>query len=282
MNPGTQPPLEHDDARGNDLALVEAALFLSTKPMSRRALATILGGVAQAYVDDLLVDLAESYNDPIRGIELHIKEGRSMLRVKSTYVDRVAHLAPQQDIPRPVLRTLAVIAYNNPMTQADVIRVRGNKGYAHIQRLLDRRLVRAEDHGRTLLLHVTAEFLRHFGLSSVEEFQFQVSPPADTPEPIDADANTLFAAEGGADAESGTGTGNGGSVEDGFEPKGITDVDDAPESGDDPGSRSDALDDRPAPIDAYRPSKENDDESFRNETQSANEDARNLENGRGG
>ena len=193
MNPETQSPLEHDNARGNDLALVEAALFLSTKPMSRRALATILGGVAQAYVDDLLEDLASTYQDPVRGIELHVKEGRAMLRVKPVYVDRVAHLAPQQDIPRPVLRTLAVVAYNNPMTQADVIRVRGNKAYTHIQKLLDRRLIRAEDHGRTLLLHVTAEFLRHFGLSSVEEFRFHVGlEPELQVDPEEAQEAPLF------------------------------------------------------------------------------------------
>lgn len=183
--------------RGNDLGLVEAALFLAAKPMSRRSLAAILGDVAQAYVDDLLTDLAASYGDSARGIELHVTDGRAALRVKAPYIDRVAHLAPQQDIPRPVLRTLAVIAYNHPVTQADVVRVRGNKAYAHIHELFERRLIRAEEHGRTLLLHVTPEFLRHFGLSSAGEFRLHVGPPssedvellheADPPSGTDAD-----------------------------------------------------------------------------------------------
>ena len=160
--------------RGNDLALVEAALFLSPQPMTRRGLAKILGGVQLAYVDGLLEDLAASYQDSVRGLEVLVDEGRAYLRVKPDYIERVAHLAPQQDIPRPVLRTLAVIAYNHPMTQADLIKVRGNKGYGHVQELLERGLIRSEDHGRTLLLHVTGEFLRHFGLSTVEEFRFHV------------------------------------------------------------------------------------------------------------
>ena len=246
MNPGTQSPLEHDDARGNDLALVEAALFLSTKPMSRRALATILGGVAQAYVDDLLEDLAATYEDPVRGIELHVKDGRAMLRVKPTYVDRVAHLAPQQDIPRPVLRTLAVIAYNNPMTQADVIRVRGNKAYTHIQKLLERRLIRAEDHGRTLLLHVTAEFLRHFGLSSIEEFKFHVGlePELQVPDEETAQA-PLFEED--------------------------TQQDDA----------TDATDDA-TPVDAVASSAENGTEPHEEAVQNDSEEARTLENEPGG
>jgi segregation and condensation protein B len=171
-----------ETSRGNDLALVEAALFLASRPLTRRALAKILGEVPPAYVDQLLADLQIAYADPAKGIELAIEDGRALLRVKPPYVDRVAHLAPQQDIPQPVLRTLAVIAYNQPATQADVVRTRGNKAYEHIQELIERGLVRGEEHGRTLLLHVTEEFLRHFGLSTIDEFRFHVAVPADAGE----------------------------------------------------------------------------------------------------
>ena len=160
------------DQPRNDLALAEAALFLAPQPLTRRALAKILGDVALAYVDQLLEDLRVQFDDSSRGIELHIEEGRAMFRVKAALVNQVAHLAPQQDVPRPVLRTLAVIAYNHPMTQADLIKVRGNKGYGHVQELIERHLIAAEEHGRTLLLSITKDFLRHFGLSSVEEFRF--------------------------------------------------------------------------------------------------------------
>ena len=163
----------------NDLALAEAALFLAPQPLTRRALAKILGGVAQAYVDQLLQDLKTRFDDASRGIELHIEEGRAMFRVKAAYVNEVAHLAPQHDIPRQELRSLAVIAYNHPMTQADLIKVRGNKGYSHVQELIERNLITSEPHGRTRLLHVTRDFLRHFGLSSVEEFRFHFPTAAE-------------------------------------------------------------------------------------------------------
>ena len=168
----------HDHPR-NDLALAEAALFLAPQPLTRRALAKILGGVAQAYVDQLLADLKEQFEDASRGIELHIEDGRAQFRVKSIYVNEVAHLAPQHDIPRQELRTLAVIAYNHPMTQANLIKVRGNKGYRHVQELIERNLITSEPQGRTCLLHVTRDFLRHFGLSSVEEFRFHFPTAAE-------------------------------------------------------------------------------------------------------
>ncbi len=174
----------HDHPR-NDLALAEAALFLAPQPLTRRALAKILGGVALAYVDQLLEDLKAQFDDSSRGIEIHIDEGRAMFRVKAVYVNEVAHLAPQHDIPRQELRTLAVIAYNHPMTQANLIKVRGNKGYRPVPELLERHLVTSEPHGRTLLLHVTRDFLRHFGLSSVEEFRFHF--PSSPEEIADAD-----------------------------------------------------------------------------------------------
>ncbi|MCK5827510.1 SMC-Scp complex subunit ScpB [Candidatus Bipolaricaulota bacterium] len=168
----------HDHPR-NDLALAEAALFLAPQPLTRRALAKILGGVAQAYVDQLLVDLKTQFEDIGRGIELHIEDGRAQFRVKTAYINEVAHLAPQHDIPRQELRTLAVIAYNHPMTQANLIKVRGNKGYKHVQELIERNLITSEPYGRTCLLHVTRDFLRHFGLSSVEEFRFHFPTAAE-------------------------------------------------------------------------------------------------------
>jgi len=202
----------HDHPR-NDLALAEAALFLTPQPLTRRALAKILGGVALAYVDQLLEDLKSRFDDSSRGIELHIEDGRAMFRVKVVYVNQVAHLAPQQDIPRPVLRTLAVIAYNHPMTQADLIKVRGNKGYGHVQELIERHLITAEEHGRTLLLSITKDFLRHFGLSSVEEFRFHF---AALPEE-DADVDS---------AESSDDSSNVSDVSD------VTDVSDVPQNSD--------------------------------------------------
>jgi len=171
--------MQHGGAQGEqcDKALLEAALFLSAKPLSVGKLASLLGDVSPGYIDRLLEELQADLASPDRGIDLHLEKGRALLQVKRCYVEAVAHLAPHQDTPRPVLRSLAMIAYNHPMTQADLVKARGNKAYGHVQQLLERGLIRAEDHGRTLLLHVTAEFLRTFGLSSVEEFRFHTEPP---------------------------------------------------------------------------------------------------------
>jgi len=194
-------PENRTTSETEDRALIEAALFLTPQPLTRRGLAKILGDVQLEYVDRLLAELAREYAGETHGLELHTEEGRAGFRVKKAFIDRVSHLAPQQDIPRPVLRSLAVIAYNHPMTQSDLVKARGNKAYGHVQELLDRDLIRAEESGRTLLLHVTKEFLRHFGLSTVEEFRFHV---AGLPE---AEIEDAAATERESDPEPGPETG---------------------------------------------------------------------------
>jgi len=168
------------DDRMQDKAVLEAALFLSPEALSFRALAKLLDA-SQPYVRALLEEMQIDLLAADRGLELQIDQTRAAFQVKRAHVDRVAHLAPQQDIQRSVLRTLAVVAYNQPVTQADIVKVRGNKAYAHIQELFERGLIRGEQHGRTQLLEVTDEFLRYFGLSSREEFRFHFAG-ADTTE----------------------------------------------------------------------------------------------------
>ena len=86
--------------RGNDLALVEAALFLASQPLTRRALAKILGDVQLAYVDQLLEDLASAYETSTRGIELAVEGGAAMLRVKRDYIEYVALQKCNQEIDK--------------------------------------------------------------------------------------------------------------------------------------------------------------------------------------
>lgn len=169
--------MSEEGGKTRDRAVVEAALFLAEKPLTRRRLAALLGGASSSYLDELLAELACELAAPHRGLELLLQGENVQLQVKRAYIDAVAPLAPHQDIPRPVLRSLAMIAYNHPMTQSDLVKARGNKAYAHVQELVERGLVRAEEKGRTLLLYVTDEFLRYFGLESVEEFRFHAAAP---------------------------------------------------------------------------------------------------------
>jgi len=161
----------------HDKGLLEAALFLADRPLSVKELARILGSDSAHCTRDLLSELQNDLNSDAHGVELSINEEKALLRVKHGYVDAVAHLARHQDIPRPILRSLAMIAYNHPMTQSDLVKARGNKAYEHVRELINRDLIHADKQGRTLLLHITDNFLHYFDLSSAEEFRFHVATP---------------------------------------------------------------------------------------------------------
>lgn len=156
-------------------ALLEAALFLSEEPLDNDQIADILSLGSKGYVQDLIDELKEDLNSGERGIEIVEEEKKYDMRVKSKFLDEVAHLAPQQDISEGTLRTLALIAYNHPVKQSKVVDTRGNRAYSQIKELKNRGLVEAEKDGRTKILRVTDEFLNYFGLETPEEFKMHFS-----------------------------------------------------------------------------------------------------------
>lgn len=161
-------------------ALMEAALFLSEEPLNTEEISDVLNLGSKGYVQELIDEMKENLEKEDRGIELIEEDGKFDLRVKREFLDEVAHLAPQQDIPEGTLRTLALIAYNHPVKQSKVVDMRGNRAYSQIKELKNRGLVEAEKEGRTKILKVTEEFLSYFGLETPEEFKMHFSKQKDS------------------------------------------------------------------------------------------------------
>jgi len=156
-------------------ALVEAALFVADRPLSLRRLAQVLG-LSEEAVGRLLQVLAEELSAPDRGLELVQEGGGYVLRVKPELAETVRPLAPGQDIAEPVLRTLAVIAYQGPILQSEVVRLRGQRAYSHIRELIERGFVQAVEEGQTKRLSVTKDLLSYFNVKSEEELRALLDP----------------------------------------------------------------------------------------------------------
>jgi segregation and condensation protein B len=153
------------------LRLLEALLFAAPEPLSEAELALRLG--EEADVPTLLGALAETYAE--RGINLVGVAGGWTFR---TAPDLAAALRNERDVPRRLSRaaveTLAVIAYHQPVTRAEIEAIRG-VGLARgtLDRLLESGWVqpkgRREAPGRPLNWVTTPQFLAHFGLESLKE-----------------------------------------------------------------------------------------------------------------
>jgi segregation and condensation protein B len=154
-----------------ELRLVEALLFASAEPLGEETLVRHLGEAADVTV--MLRELAEIYAG--RGVNL--------VRLAGGWAFRTApDLAAKLRIERPVARklsraaveTLAVIAYHQPVTRAEIEQIRGVAlGKGTIDTLMEAGWVRPRGRrvgpGRPLLWVTTPGFLVHFGLESLSE-----------------------------------------------------------------------------------------------------------------
>ena len=155
--------------RDDPLRLVEALLFASPEPLTQADLAARLGDGVD--VAALLRDLAGHYAE--RGINLVRLAGGWTFR---TAPDLAPHLASERAVARKLSRaaveTLAIVAYHQPVTRAEIEAIRGVVlARGTLDRLMEAGWVRPagrrEAPGRPLNWVTTPQFLAHFGLDSL-------------------------------------------------------------------------------------------------------------------
>jgi segregation and condensation protein B len=195
--------------------VIEALLFSAQKPLSVRELAEAIRGagaedelspneftrVREAEVAAALEQLKIENIEQQRAFQLNEKAEGWQLASDPKYAQWVRRLFPAPKPARlsaPALETLAIIAYRQPITRADVEAVRGVNIDGVLQTLMERGLVkiagRAEIPGRPLLYETTQFFLDHFGLRNldelpnVEELRTRHLPKASVPTGV-GDAN---------------------------------------------------------------------------------------------
>ncbi|MBI4362518.1 MAG: SMC-Scp complex subunit ScpB, partial [Euryarchaeota archaeon] len=160
-------------------AILEAALATASVPRTPPPLAA-LAEAPEAEVEQSLRELRADYQG--RGLELADLGGKYLLQASPACARYIQSLAPRE-LESPLLRTLSVIAFNQPVTQASVVRVRGQKAYEHIRELEERRLIRSKPYGHSKLLETTEQFEAYFMVSRQDIEQFKKEHPQATPIP---------------------------------------------------------------------------------------------------
>jgi segregation and condensation protein B len=170
---------------------VEAILFVAGDPVDASVLTAALE-ITRLELEAALEALEEDLHKDARGIQLMRYGDRLQLctrPVYADYVERALNPTQRQSLTGTLLETLSVIAYKQPVTKADVEQVRGVKcdySVAALTRLgLIEEVGRRETLGRPILYGTTEDFLRHFGISSLDELPAlnlqQPSEPFDEP-----------------------------------------------------------------------------------------------------
>lgn len=156
--------------------LLEAALFAAAHPLTLHDLRRLDPEAAVEDLEMALAELATRYEAPGHGIQLvTLAEGYQIL-TRPEYAD---HVAEAQIVQRPrklstaALETLAVIAYRQPVSRAEIEEIRGVSVEGVLRSLQERGLIepvgRADGMGRPLLYGTTAAFLERLGLRSLDE-----------------------------------------------------------------------------------------------------------------
>ena len=166
------PPTEDEKEQE---AVIEAVLFTMGRSVELRQLAAAIGQpeeVARKAVERL----TKRYRSARSGMEITQLEDSYQMCTKAAYYEnliRVASAPRKQVLTEVVLETLSIIAYKQPVTKADIEKIRGVKSDHAVNRLIEYNLVyeagRMDAPGRPALFATTEEFLRRFGVSSTVE-----------------------------------------------------------------------------------------------------------------
>jgi segregation and condensation protein B len=177
--------------RSDDVARVEAALFLAREPLSPRRLAR-LAGLADASRTRAIVKELRRLHDAA-GTAFRVEQiagGFQMLTRAplGPWVRRLFDRPSAARLSAAAVETLAVVAYRQPVTRAEIEAIRGVGSEEIIRQLLERDLVavggRADDLGRPNVYVTTRRFLAAFGLARLADLP-AVDLPAGTPPPPD-------------------------------------------------------------------------------------------------
>jgi|YNPBryBLVA2012_1023415.scaffolds.fasta_scaffold00662_8 segregation and condensation protein B len=170
--------MEHQTLKG----IIETLLFITDKPLSPAKIADLVDDkdVKASAVAEIIAELRDEYADR-SALELREIAGGWQFATAATYSEYVRRLYRERTALRlspASLETLAIVAYRQPVTKAEIEETRGVDSTSVLDTLVERKLVRVvgrkEIPGRPWVYGTTAEFLKYFGIASLADL-----PPVD-------------------------------------------------------------------------------------------------------
>ena len=158
---------------------LEAVLFSAAKPISQDMLADVFE-LSEQEISDYIKSLQSELELNDQGIRVRVSGAGVELVSVSESAPYVGHIRKREDkLSNAAMETLAVIAYKQPITKAEIEEVRGVNSDKIIKQLLTRSLIAELGHkdtvGRPILYGTTDEFLRSAGVESIDALHQEVS-----------------------------------------------------------------------------------------------------------
>lgn len=153
----------------NEKNKIEALLFASGRKMDIEEISRLSGIRDQELIKKAIDELKKEYE--ARGSSVMLSEDGNgwKLSVKDHYTPIVQKIVTKTELDRPLMETLAVIAWKYPVLQATVVKIRHNKAYGHLKDLEEMNFITRTKYGRTKRITLTQKFFDYFSLPSKEE-----------------------------------------------------------------------------------------------------------------
>ncbi len=157
-------------------AVLEAIIYVADDPVKLEQLKEVFPGEESENLEHALANLLNEFNSRQGGMLIREMAGGYRMTTRPEhheYIRDYLKTKPSAKLSMAALETLAVIAYKQPVTLAEILSIRGKKSTTALQTLLEKKLVtitgRKPVVGRPILYGTSKEFLLHFGLRDLSE-----------------------------------------------------------------------------------------------------------------
>ena len=158
-------------------AVMKAIIYVADDPVKIEHFLEVFSGESRENIKQALAEMIEAFNQRDGGMQIREIAGGWRMTTRPEhheYIRSYLKTRPSSKLSLAALETLAVIAYKQPVTQAEIQAIRGKKSNSStLQTLLEKKLVsiqgRKQVVGRPILYGTSKEFLIHFGLNNLAD-----------------------------------------------------------------------------------------------------------------
>jgi len=143
--------------------IIEAILFMSSKPLTIYEISEVSGIASIGYVKQLLEELKQKFASDNSAIEILNFGDSWQMSVKQKYLDKVKTIT-KSELSKGATRVLAYIYQNQPVLQSEVVKLLGESVYEYVKELIKKGFIEAVKKGRTKELKTTQKFKQYFEL----------------------------------------------------------------------------------------------------------------------
>ena len=149
---------------------VEAVLFAVGKELTSERIANLCS-LEIKEVNKVMKALTKDYEQSDNALKIEARDNGWKLTVQDKYVPLVSNLVSSLELEKPLMDTLAVVAWKYPIVQSEIIKLRGSGAYDHMRELVEMGFIAKEKFGRTYKVKLSQKFFSYFDLPSEEAKQ---------------------------------------------------------------------------------------------------------------